>query len=432
MGSPSVIVTLLPVLLIRAIGVGATFMLGLIIARQFGVQGTGVFYVFMSCVSAAALLAKQGIDLGLSKWIARGHSAGGIRPILLWALRRCAVGLVLTVVLVNIGHDFLFSGLFQSVRSEVVAAVLSVAVIPAVALSIACGALRGARQPTQATLLDSVVLPVMAIVFLWLLLKSSNGGVLVPTISYYLAASLAAFGGIACLARIVANSNSGRVNLIDIDLDRDSVSFFGVTVLSYFIAWTPTFFLAAMLSESDVGGYNLCWRIVLLASLVMSVGNQISAPHLSRFHHENETYGLQKYVRKISAIYLGVGLVTTSVLVYFRSSLLFLFGSEFEVFAPVLMVLAVGQLISMACGPIGYVLTMTGYAWWQTIIQVIAVTLMFLLLPLFINAYGVVGAAVAGTIAISFSNLVSVSLVVRKLGIQTIAVLPSVKHEKAL
>jgi O-antigen/teichoic acid export membrane protein len=93
-----------------------------------------------------------------------------------------------------------------------------------------------------------------------------------------------------------------------------------------------------------------------------------------------------------------------------------LFGPEFVAGSTVLMVLALGQLINVITGSVGFLLSMTGHERDLLKSTVIAAILMLILCAWLIPAYGMMGAAIAQTVSLSVQMFTNSWFVKRALG----------------
>jgi O-antigen/teichoic acid export membrane protein len=111
------------------------------------------------------------------------------------------------------------------------------------------------------------------------------------------------------------------------------------------------------------------------------------------------------------------------LLIIERKWFLHLFGSEFVQAEIVLIILALAQLINSLVGPVGYLLTMTGYQKQAAWALGAGVLLNLLLNILFIPLYGINGAAMATAISLVSWRLYSVFLSRKLLGVNMFPVL---------
>ena len=69
------------------------------------------------------------------------------------------------------------------------------------------------------------------------------------------------------------------------------------------------------------------------------------------------------------------------------------------------MILTVGQLVNVACGPVGTMFVMSNEGRYAAVGFLIGATATTLLLPVLVPAWGAVGASVATALGIALSNL---------------------------
>ena len=102
---------------------------------------------------------------------------------------------------------------------------------------------------------------------------------------------------------------------------------------------------------------------------------------------------------------LGLTLPLAAVMVIFAPVLMSIFGSDFEIGWPILVIGTIGQLVNCGVGSVGYLLQMSGHqrdlVKIQGVMAVVMIVLGFLLIP----RWGIVGAAAAAAITNLVSNL---------------------------
>jgi O-antigen/teichoic acid export membrane protein len=109
--------------------------------------------------------------------------------------------------------------------------------------------------------------------------------------------------------------------------------------------------------------------------------------------------------------------------------LLGLFGPEFTVAYPALLLISLGQLFNAYCGQNGTVATMTGRERAQTKILIVAAAINVFLNLLLIPLFGITGGAIASAASVMFWNVATVILIRDELGLQTLVWVPSRSRE---
>jgi O-antigen/teichoic acid export membrane protein len=131
----------------------------------------------------------------------------------------------------------------------------------------------------------------------------------------------------------------------------------GLTVA--FSDWYPAVVVAAHWPVAEVGMLRVAMQFVALAALLQLAMEAVTGPRIAAAARVNDTAEIAHVVRRSV---LGVMLLASPLLLLlvFPGELMRLFGPEFAAGALTLQILAVGQAVRLAAGPLGTVLIMTG------------------------------------------------------------------------
>lgn len=134
-----------------------------------------------------------------------------------------------------------------------------------------------------------------------------------------------------------------------------------------------TVLVGILLGTEDVGPYRVATQGALLAMFATFVINTIISPFVARYHAEANIEALRRvffYARLAATVTVGAALLL--FLFYGAAVIKLLFGAEFVVATPLLLILTAGYFGNALAGPCGTVLAMTGHerqsAWvlWYT------------------------------------------------------------------
>ncbi len=159
------------------------------------------------------------------------------------------------------------------------------------------------------------------------------------------------------------------------------------------------------LSSAAVGIYNVSVLLAGVLYIPLLAANQLFAPVVSRLYSQGRTADLQATYRAVTRWIFTVSLLLAIVLVVFRSELLGLFGPEFTAGAAVLTLFVAAQLCNAAVGPSGDLLMMTDHQYavmaneWIFGVANVALNIVF------IQLFGIVGAALASAGVLAARNL---------------------------
>jgi O-antigen/teichoic acid export membrane protein len=155
----------------------------------------------------------------------------------------------------------------------------------------------------------------------------------------------------------------------------------------------------------DVGMYSAAVAISTLVSFLLVAVNAIVAPMISELFSLKE-YGRLGQLTRLATLWMFFpALLVTTAIVFFGRTALGLFGPEFIAGYVPLLVLAVGQLVNALTGPVGYLTELTGHQKYAAMVYVICALLSVVLNFLFVPVWGILGAALATSIAFSIANI---------------------------
>jgi O-antigen/teichoic acid export membrane protein len=159
-------------------------------------------------------------------------------------------------------------------------------------------------------------------------------------------------------------------------------------------------------SESEVGYYSIAVKLATLTAFVLQAINTMAAPKFSELYHTGKMDELFHVARKSTKLIFWTTIPILVVLVLFGKPILgLLFGRDFTVAYPAMVLLIVGQFANSISGSTGNFMNMTGrQKIFRNIIflsALINIVLCFVLIPRF----GINGAAFAGMISLSFWNI---------------------------
>ena len=180
---------------------------------------------------------------------------------------------------------------------------------------------------------------------------------------------------------------------------------------------TDTLMIGSLLGAAEVGVYSAALKTAAWVSFVLISVNAIAAPMFATLHAQGDRQGLQRLVSVISRWIFFPALLVAGGLVLFAEPILSLFGTEFGAAKPAMAILAIGQLVNVGAGSVGYLLNMTGHQ--NQCAKVIGCCA---ILNLFLNwisipYLGILGAAIATAISMSLWNIWMNALVVKHLGV---------------
>ena len=163
------------------------------------------------------------------------------------------------------------------------------------------------------------------------------------------------------------------------------------------------------LSSTAVGIYNISVLVASLLYVPLLAFNQLFPPVASRLYTEGKRTGLAEIYTVVTRWILTASLLLGLIAVVFRIQILELFGPEFTAGSLILLLFVVSQLLNAATGPSDYLLMMTDHQYVVMANEWVFGIANVLLNIVFIQAFGLIGAALASAGVLAVRNLVKVT-----------------------
>jgi O-antigen/teichoic acid export membrane protein len=194
------------------------------------------------------------------------------------------------------------------------------------------------------------------------------------------------------------------------------------------MSWTDTLLLGHFLEEDQVGIYRVAFRMAAVVTLVQAAVNSYAAPLFAERHASGDRAGLRAALRQTTLLNVAFSVPAFGVLVAVPAWWMGWFGEAFVAGATCLVWLAAGQVVNALCGPVMYLLNMTGHERpAQRIVWVAALGNLGLNLWA-IPRFGIEGAAVATAVSMALWNVAAALAVKRLLGLSVGDALRTSKH----
>ncbi|MDP5027627.1 MAG: flippase [Flavobacterium sp.] len=191
-------------------------------------------------------------------------------------------------------------------------------------------------------------------------------------------------------------------------------------LLLYLLNWTDVIMLGIMTNESEVGIYNIAYKIGSVGFLVIVSVSTIITPKIAELYGSGNLQELKKLIHSSTRIISILTIPLVLLLVVGSESILSFFGENVIVGSPTLIIVSVGVLFSAMAGNVDQILNMTNNQVLLRNITILSffvnISLNFLLIPY----YGINGAAFASLISNVVINTLCLYYIKKKLGFYTL------------
>jgi O-antigen/teichoic acid export membrane protein len=180
--------------------------------------------------------------------------------------------------------------------------------------------------------------------------------------------------------------------------------------------WTDVLMLGAMESKSQVGIYNVAYKLATVALIIINVINTVLAPKIAELHGQKDVKQIEFFALKATKLITILTLPLVIFLILFNKQILGLFGDEFLEGSSVVIVISIGLFFNAMSGSVGQILNMTKHQKELRNFTIITVIINIVLNYILINELGILGAAIASLSANIILNLLCIIYIKKKLG----------------
>jgi O-antigen/teichoic acid export membrane protein len=168
--------------------------------------------------------------------------------------------------------------------------------------------------------------------------------------------------------------------------------------------------VGALLTATEAGVYSVVLVLVAVARIPLQSFNQLFAPVASDLHSRGERQTLDDLYTSVTRLALTAAVPVVAVEAVFDSELLAVFGSTYAVgYAPLAIYLG-GVLAGSAVGGTGWLLMMTDRPYVRMVLDWVLAGSNVVLTYLFVSRFGLAGAALGTTVAITVQNGIQILL----------------------
>ncbi|MGA8764865.1 MAG: flippase [Candidatus Sulfotelmatobacter sp.] len=184
-----------------------------------------------------------------------------------------------------------------------------------------------------------------------------------------------------------------------------SAAMLGIGLMEFFIAQTDRIALGFYGGVHDVGIYAVAASLVAYEAIVLQSVNQIFSPVIADLHTRAEHAVLGRLFQTLTKWVLGLTFPLAVVIITFARPIMRIFGHDFEIGWPILVIGTCGQLVNCAVGSVGFLLLMSGNQRRLIRVQLAMAAVMVVLCLLLVPVWGIWGAAVAAAITNIGANI---------------------------
>lgn len=409
-------------LVIRLAGVAATYVFTLVVSRQFGAAGLGIYSLAVTTLAMAALLAGFGFGMSALRFVPQYLAEGRLDRFrrvyrMMWAVSLPVSAAM--AVLLFVGAEPMAARLFGTPELAPGLRIAAVLLPFLVAQRINIEVIRGFKRIPLSEYLRNLNGPLLSIAVLsaWM---ASGGGASGAMVGYGAGLVAGAIGSWWAVRR----SLSGTPPAADAPMrPRELIRIASPMMLGEFmrvyLGRIDTLMVGALAGAAAVGQYDVAFKLSCVTGFFLTAINTIIAPKFSELFWSGRIPELKRVVHQSSRLMFWLSVPVLLALVSAPRLWLSLFGREFQAGSTALVLLAVGQFVNTAAGSVGCFLTMTGRQEVFRNITLGAVVVNVVANAILIPAWGVTGAAVSTMVTLAAWNVTAAAYIWKEFHIQT-------------
>ena len=388
-----------------------------LVARVLGADAAGLFFLGLSLLMSLSVVFRLGLDDVILRTI-------GAESLSSASQARVNTGLV-WVVLATVPFS-LVSFLFADAISVAIfkkpefAVVLKYCVLalPAMALfMLLASAFQGLRRVVAVVVFQNLGVGVVFLTLFTLFFvfnpTSATAGV---TAAIYFCSTVLVLGGALWLWFRQPQVHFFFPVIKNPEIWESSSKMWMASTMSVVATYGGVLIAGAYVQSEDLAYLVAAQRTASLIAFVLVVVNTVVAPNYSRLWHDGDLTALRRLAKNSTRAMLTLALPIVMTIVFFSDFIMRFFGKGFESGAPLLVIIAAGQLVNVATGSVSSLLYMTGHERDMRNVTMFSGPATVVCALWFTATWGVLGAAYATALGLTLHNLVALWMVRRRLG----------------
>jgi O-antigen/teichoic acid export membrane protein len=188
------------------------------------------------------------------------------------------------------------------------------------------------------------------------------------------------------------------------------LTMFAVSLLGFFSGQADRLALGIYLDAEQVGIYSVALTTAAYIPMLLTSVNSIFGPTIADLYARGQMQLLEQMFQTLTKWVTAVTIPLVVTIIVFARPFMMIFGPEFTAGWPALVALALGQLVNVGTGSVGYLLLMSGRQRYELAISALNVAIVLGLFVVLIPRWGVLGAALALSVGVVGSNLMRMIL----------------------
>jgi O-antigen/teichoic acid export membrane protein len=409
----------------RLVGMGLNWVFAVMLSRSTGAFGTGVYNLCQTLMNFSGSISKLGSDTLMTRFGAQYRAQGKWGWIKDLYNKSLMVSIPLSVCLSAIIYFFskeIAGTVFRKPELAPYFQIAAFALLPLTVFQISTGGIRGLKKIKEYAFLHNVSNFLFGILILGgILLFTARRDGSVPVIvytSFITLTSILSFYWYLTYSRYFSTKAEEGINFKE--KFWIGISLFIAAFASLIRGYADTFILGRYASIEEVGIYRNAFKVATVTRIALIALLIPAAPKFAELFSQGKMEELRKSAQFVTKIIFWCSAPILAVVILAAPLIMSVFGSEFIEGSKALIILAIGQFINAATGPVNNIIIMTGRQKLNRNIMVSATAVAIMLDLILIPRFGAVGAASVNTLGVMIMNLIPFFLIKKFYGFYTL------------
>ena len=404
-------------LIIRVVGAFSAFLVSVVIGRSLGVEESGYYFLSFTIVTFLSAISRAGLENTLVRFTGLAHSEnqwGAIKSLLFKSLLISTLVAIFVVSILMIFSDYIAASIFFMPPLAEPLFYMAPAILGIAGFTLVSMSYQGFHKTLYSVFFVSICSNVLLGLYFFFLRPES---VSEAALNFTFITILTFFLSLLVWLKFI-NNNDGVIAWSTIF--NSCYPLWIVTVMYQLMQFSGQLISGIWEGPTQIAQLAVAQRTAMLISFILTAVSMVVAPKLSALYKGGDITEIKRLTVFSVRIMIVVSLPVLVTMLLFSAELLSLFGDGFSGGALLLQILVVGQFVNVITGTVGILLSMTGHEKQLRNTVLISGPLSILLALLFVPFIGVVGSAIATSIAVIVQNLLAVWYAHKHLGINTL------------
>jgi len=408
-------------LLTRVVGLFFSYIVVIWITNNYGASEFGMYTFGITVLGIATLVPKIGLDQSLIRIMSELHANYKISDIVSSLWKVILLVLVLSILTGSLLYFYskVIAQIFDNQSYEFILKIVSYTIFPIVLIKILSATMQGMGKIRLFSIISLILLPFIFFITLQVNDLAIKDVQLLEI--YSISSYVAAIIGFLIVGKVLPLGSITKSRIYPIKrMIKISFPMMMAGSVMLIMTWTDILMLSYFSSDMNVGIFSAAQKVSFLAGMGLMVVNAHVAPKIAKFFVAGRHEELERLVHNASKLIISISFPILLLIFIFPEEIMEFFGKEFIVGSSVMMMLSIGQLINVLCGPVGSIMQMTNN---QTIFKnvvslalIVNILLNYILIPV----YGIEGAAIASMTSMILWNIILLVIIRIKMGFFTL------------